>query len=342
MSTDFTLTPQTTGKPHKYKDKSSSKPLKRKRSTSERALESSPTKKPRPRKSSKHSLQASPNPNSSDRSPFHHAKYSLYVPLSPITQLHPLEGICAEHLSPLILTYYPPFHGVVLSYSNAILSEDPNLAYKSGGRVLARSVDEYAVSFVWVTADFLIFQPRKGDLIEGWINLQNDGYLGLVCWNFFNASIERKRLPKDWVWKGGGLNVRRKSKGKGDAQSEGSDADMVNLGVEDDKFEDEQGYFKDAEGRKVEGRITFLVKNTEALSSIDRDKGVIRIEGTMLDEKEEQELLEQESIRMNGKVGRNGRPAELEFAMSGATGKPPTGNQETAQRPQRSKHKVKN
>jgi hypothetical protein len=47
--------------------------------------------------------------------------------LAPISQLHSLAGICAEHLSPLILTYYPPFKGVVLSYSNAQLSKHPDL-----------------------------------------------------------------------------------------------------------------------------------------------------------------------------------------------------------------------
>lgn len=210
--------------------------------------------------------------------------------------------------------------------------------------MLARSVDEYAVSFVWVTADFLIFQPKRGDLIEGWINLQNDGYLGLVCWNFFNASIERKRLPKDWVWKEGGLYVRKKSKGKRDGQREASDLDRVESGAEGNDVDDKQGYFQDAEGNKVEGRITFWVKDMETLSSIDRDKGVVRIEGTMLDEKEEKELLEQESIRMNGKVGPNGRPAEHEFAMSGARGKPLTVNPDNIEQPQKKKkknHRVK-
>src|SRR5450432_1640489 len=56
-------------------------------------------------------------------SPFHTQTSSIYLPLAPISQRQPLEGICAEHLSPLILTYYPQLSGVILSYSQPRMSE---------------------------------------------------------------------------------------------------------------------------------------------------------------------------------------------------------------------------
>src|SRR5437764_11568773 len=88
-------------------------------------------------------------------SPFVSQKSSLFLPLAPISQRHPVEGLCAEHISPLILTYYAPFRAVIISYSNPRISCSPEGPEGSEEReVLARSIDEYAAGFVWVTADF--------------------------------------------------------------------------------------------------------------------------------------------------------------------------------------------
>lgn len=206
-----------------------------------------------------------------EESPFHVQTSSLYLPLAPISQRTPIEGICAEHLSPLILTYYPPFHGVVLSYNNPRLSEEP---YKNdGSHVLMKSIDEYAVSWAWVTAEFLLFKPTRGGWLEGYVNLQNEGHLGIVCWNLFNASIERQRLPKDWKWIG----------------TEDLDGDGY--------AEDGVGYYVDGAGIKIDGIVKFRVKDIE--SSHDRERGFLSIEGTMLDDKDENELLEQENAINN-------------------------------------------
>ncbi|TVY54832.1 DNA-directed RNA polymerase I subunit rpa43, partial [Lachnellula suecica] len=124
-------------------------------------------------------------------SPFHLQTSSLFLPLAPVSQKKPLEGLCAEHLSPLILTYYPPLAGVLLSYHNPRLSEKP-FGNDGTEEVLLQNIDEYAVSWAWVTAEFLLFKPEKGAWLEGYVNLANEGHVGIVCWNLFNASIERK------------------------------------------------------------------------------------------------------------------------------------------------------
>ncbi|OBT47172.1 hypothetical protein VE00_03399 [Pseudogymnoascus sp. WSF 3629] len=205
--------------------------------------------------------------DSTNESPFHVQTSSLYLPLAPISQRTPVEGICAEHLSPLILTYYPPFHGVVLSYSNPRLAEAP---FQDGGdKVMMKSNDEYAVSWTWVTAEFMLFKPTRGGWLEGYVNLQNEGHLGIVCWNLFNASIERQRLPKEWKWVGAE-----------DLEGEGYAEDGV-------------GYYVDAAGVKIEGIVKFRVKDIE--SSHDRERGFLSIEGTMLEDKEENELLAEEN-----------------------------------------------
>lgn len=83
------------------------------------------------------------------------------------------------------------------------MSEEPDTEVQtSRDSVLSRSIDEYAVSFVWLTADFLIFRPEKGTELVGHVNLQAESVLGLICYNYFNAAIEKSRLPEDWSWDG--------------------------------------------------------------------------------------------------------------------------------------------
>ena len=261
--------------------------------------------------------------DAADQSPFYTQTSSLYLPLSPISQLHPLQGICAEHLSPLILTYHRPFRGVVLSYSNARLSEHPRNLPPGAQQeqVLARSVDEYAASFVWVTADFLIFKPQKGGWTEGWVNLQNEGHLGLVCWNLFNASIERKGLLQGWRWVEGGLEKGSKKKSKHArnlSESEASQGEMEPQTTNDDQ--DPQGYFEDEEGNKIEGPLRFRIRDVDTSLTSDPGKSFLSIEGTLLTEREEEALLEQDATRSKSHSRREGsRPrAQPDLLMSGA------------------------
>ena len=315
------LTPKSHKKP---KDKAESKVEKKRKRDAQDDTEPSPSKRHHSEKNPRPSaapIDLSKVAGSPGDSPFYLQTSSLYLPLSPIAQLHPVQGLCAEHLSPLILTYYPPFHGVVLSYSNARLSEDPNRsgAGSLGEKVLAQSIAEYAVSYVWVTAEFLIFKPQRGGWIEGWINLQNEGHLGLVCWNLFNASIDRKRLPKEWRWVAGGMDGRRKSSLK----NRGGGSDIEDTEQQDGAYgvEEVEGHFEDAEGQKIEGRFRFRVKNVEPSLTSEREKGFLSIEGTMLNDEEEKELLEQEinKVRRRG-AGPLGRRMQSDHIMAGALG----------------------
>ncbi|KAI6249865.1 DNA-directed RNA polymerase I subunit RPA43 [Erysiphe necator] len=198
-------------------------------------------------------------------SPFCLQTSSLYIPLSPVSQKFPIEGMCAEHLSPLILTYYPPFNGLILSYSDPILSEEP--FHNDGNTVLLKNIDEYGMSWGWLTANFLILKLKKGTWLEGVIRLQNDGFLGVVCWNLFNASIERSKLPMDWKWK--------------EACEISEFEDLNHLTT---KSEESAGFYVDGQGKKVGGKIRFKVIEIE--SSQDRERGFLSIAGSMLSNEE--------------------------------------------------------
>lgn len=259
-------------------------------------------------------------PQKEPASPFYQQKTSLYLPLPPISQKHALQGICAEHISPLILTYYPPFHGVIISYSNARLSTEPQT--EASNPAYARAIDEYASSFVWLTADFLIFKPRRSSVIEGYVNLQSESTVGLLCLNFFNASIERRRLPKEWIWIPGGMKAIGKRKLKKAAKETTSESDggkADNDYAAGQTLEDAEGYFQDQAGKKIGGLLRFRVKNVDTSKNMDRESGFVSIEGTMLSEDEERQLQEQERIRIPD-VGRKqfGWQKEPSNAMTGA------------------------
>ena len=220
-------------------------------------------------------------------SAFHIQTSSLYLPLAPVSQQYPLEGLCAEHLTPLVLTYYPPFQGLILSYSNPRLSVKP--FENDGDSTLLQNIDEYAVSWAWVTAEFLVFKPDQETWVEGYVNLQNEGHLGLVCWNLFNASIERKRLPEDWKWVG----VEDQERG----------AEGMELG--ETYAEDGVGYYIDGEGKKIDGKVSFRIMDIE--TSQDKERGFFSMAGTMLDAEAERELVESEKATQKGGRGIAGR-----------------------------------
>lgn len=298
------------------------------------------SKKSKPPNSTDHAFTPLPEPNSLANTVLQHQTASLYLPVSPISQQHALQGICAEHLSPLILTYYPPLHGVVLSYGNLRLAETPESSAEVLGEtspsVLARSIDEYAVSFVWVTADFLIFRPKRGGWIEGWVNLQNESHIGLVCWNLFNASIERNRLPRGWEWIGISRSTGSKAKLKSSGEEEQGNVNGVYEEAEPStKTVEHEGHFVDESGNPIDGLVRFQVKDFDTSSTTDREKGFISIEGTLLPEKEEQHLLDKEAI-VNGSQRR--KPRIFRNAIEGS--RPAASSSNTALGTPKVKHRV--
>lgn len=195
-------------------------------------------------------------------SPFFQRTSSFYLPLSPCAANFPLEGLLAEHISPLLLTYYPPLNGVLLSYSNARLFEHPHSdAEENEGQVLSQCINEYAVTFTWLTADFVLFRPRRGTWMAGYVRLGNENMIGLVCYNYFNAVIERERMPTEWTWVSEDEEVEeQKGRRRGTVES--------------------VGFFRDGHGKRVEGKVVFRVEDFDALQG--EGGGSVSIMGTLL------------------------------------------------------------
>ena len=257
-----------------------------------------------------------------ETSPFYQQTSSLFLPLAPIAQRHPVQGLCAEHLSPLLLTYYPPLHGVVIAYTNPRCSSTSDVTSATDGRqhIYARSISEYAASFVWLTADFLVFRPQKGNVVDGYINLQNESNIGLLCWNFFSASIDRNMLPRDWRWFPGDLKVaKRKRKlkaGTPDSDTGVDGAEEVQR-VQIEKPEDTEGFFQDETGKRIGGFVHFKVQCVDTSGSMHRENGYLSIHGNLLSDEEWQERGGSPNMR-NNRVRQRDMDGKMSPAMATA------------------------
>lgn len=280
----------------------------------------------------------------STHSPFRLRKSSLYLPISPISTTYATQGLCADHISPLLLSYYPPLEGVLLSYSNVRLShEEPSISANDTPshdsdpnfeQAYANVIESYGPFYTYLTADFLLFAPKMGDVIEGHVILQNEGNVGLISYNFFNASIERKRLPKSWSWVGpkGGLQGK-KSRRKGnhynnDDDKDGDDDDASTGSKSDVEMLDTdiaspgKGHFLTSKHPPtvLSGTIQFRVVKVEKARNADREQGLLSIEGTLLTPEQEEKARKAERERdrkTNGGVDRGSR-RERKRLMSGA------------------------
>ena len=180
--------------------------------------------------------------------------------------------------------------GVVLAYNQPFLSGDPGIGTMDHPEVFATCVNEYAASFAWVTADFLLFRPTPGMWIEGYVTIQNEGHLGLLCLNLFNASIARSRMPTEWNWKGSALPVSPGRQANGRGRSQGHDEDEDTNGSQADvgdvrEVTEDEGYWENSRGKRVEGALRFRVIDLIVSRPGDRDKGFFGIEGSLLTEK---------------------------------------------------------
>jgi DNA-directed RNA polymerase I subunit RPA43 len=278
------------------------------------------------------SEQSDPN------SPFRLVTATMYLPLSPISisPTHALASLLAEHLSPLLLTYYPPFKGIVMAYSNASISSEALAPEQRGENpqplTLATTAPEYGVLYVYLTATFLVFRPQKGQVLEGWVNVQSDGFLGAVVYNLFSVGIERKRLPPSWKWvppgaddEESGSDALRKTKSKKTGFSTATSGEEDEASKPDfnpereffapfprtvmrnpidsyELFEDEQedadasatGYFQSVSGHRVRGTVRFRVRDVDVIPGADPDRGFMSIEGTMLSPEEEARLVDED------------------------------------------------
>ena len=141
--------------------------------------------------------------------------------------------------------------------------------------------------------------------MEGYVNVQNESRLGVLCWNLFNASIERKRLPKDWRWDG--PTSRQRTPRTRDIDEEDGEEDEDGIQREGEEEEPEGG-FVDGQSEAVMGRrVQFRIVDWELDQSARADtsantSSLVSFEGTMLNQEDEdkikRELMRKEADRL--------------------------------------------
>ncbi|XXH04057.1 hypothetical protein Hte_010468 [Hypoxylon texense] len=264
--------------------------------------------------------------------PFFTQTVSQYLPLFPSGLVEPIEGFADQHLRPLLNRYVPNFRGVLLAYRNPRIGEAPgkgSLTEESAMEdvVLLESINEYAVNFGWLTVEVDLFRPTRGAWMEGTVNLQGEGHIGVVCWDMFNASIEAARLPHGWRWVDLLSKDEETTKGKG-KNSRKKTAEEAKLPtpepLEDQENDDTQihttGYWVDETGARIRGGAKFYFRIKHYEVGISGDFGYLSIEGTMLDEKEEKakyteemEVLRRRRLKHGGRKEQKRLP---EFSMT--------------------------
>ena len=263
---------------------------------------------------------------------------SLLLPLPPIaiSTTTALSSLLAQHISPLLLTYHPPLKGIILSFSDAVLSStqptdaeaadppptsptEPEDDSAPSDLQLAHCRDEHGVSFIWLTCTFLLFSPHPGDELSGYINIASDGFVGLITYNYFQVSIGKERIPKTWRWiesstpsTSADTSKSRKKKGKTqklrDEDSSPTpqippvDTPSTTATEHQDSTPDEEGsgFFTTdpTNPAPISGPVTYRVTDTELIpSGHAADKWTLRIQGTLLDEPDEQEVREAEKTK---------------------------------------------
>ncbi|KAI1322141.1 hypothetical protein F5Y16DRAFT_53153 [Xylariaceae sp. FL0255] len=268
--------------------------------------------------------------------PFFTQTVSQYLPLHPFGIIEPVQGYADQHLKPLLNRYVPSFGGVLLAYRNPRLGEAPgrgSLSLNSDEDDIAvlESINEYAVTFGWLTVEVDLFRPARGAWLEGLVNLQGGGHIGVVCWGKFNASIEAERLPRGWRWVD--LLPKGKNQNTGTTEAVAMEEDEAEEVEAEEEPEVEAevdssqvhiaGYWVDENKKRIKSgtKLCFRIKNYEV--GVSGDYGYLSIEGTMLSEADEEKKVREEvektrrrKLRQGGGLLRGEQRRLPEYSMT--------------------------
>ncbi len=152
------------------------------------------------------------------------------------------------------------------------------------------AINECAAGFAWMTAEMDLFCPSRGAAMEGKLTLQSEGHIGLVCWNKFNASIEASRLPSGWNWVDTSNELAETG---GESHMDVDDEQGGDDALDKEGLEQlhSVGYWVDESGIRVSGKLSFRIKNFQLFAG---DHQYLSIEGTMLDQLAERQLVDTE------------------------------------------------
>lgn len=182
----------------------------------------------------------------------------MYLSLAPCHLSNPINGLKCQHLDPMVMKYFPKADGVVLGYFNIELNQSKQ-AEEALDVILSKVDDSTPFTFLWIKVDLLIWKPRVGDVLEGYVYMQTQSHIGLLVHDTFNASIKVRSIPRDWLF----------------VPSQEDEYNEENQQGSSSKFRS-YGYWTDSKGIKIEGKIKFTVKGVHTTGKM------VSIEGTLI------------------------------------------------------------
>ena len=210
----------------------------------------------------------------------------LYVSLAPCFINDPINGIKAQHLDPLVMTYFPKAKGVVIAYSNLKLSPENKTTDTDDNPIYVSTVSNSSpFTYLWVTVDLLIWQPNAGDIIEGYSYMQTASHIGLLVHDTFNATIKKLNIPAEWRFVPSQVDEY--------AESEQDTGKFKSF-----------GYWVDENDVKIEGKIKFTVKSVHASGR------VVSLAGTLIkpgSEKDAQPVIRERRSSNSGVNASSGK-----------------------------------
>ncbi len=255
-----------------------------------------------------------PDIPSNPQFPFFSQTVSLYEAVYPVGWAEPVTSCEYQYLRHLQNKYVPSLRGVLMDYKNVTLGAEPTRVGATKNDEMPttlKSQREYAVGFGWITADVELFVPSRGAWMEGSVNLQTEGHIGVVCFGKFNASIEARRLPPSWKW------VSNEDPEAEGMEETGSVVAPDEHGVVHQIHS--TGFWVDANGDKIKGKIRFRIRNYDVGSS--GETTYLSLEGTMLDKAAEKNLVKEEARTIQARRNNKGsrvieRRRVPEFSMT--------------------------
>lgn len=208
---------------------------------------------------------------------------SVYVSLAPVYSLDPVAGVKAQHLDPLLMTYFPAARGIVLAYYNLRLSGRQNKEESviSKPPMASKVCSDRPITFLWISVDFVIWRPKPDDLIEGWVCLQSPFYINLLIHDTFRATIKRDDIPPDWSFISSEVKEPEDNKTLTSFmdhtinQIEVKDTDNTRKSQTIFRNPHSLGYWVDGKGNKIVGKLRFLVKSFDVSGRTASVQGII-------------------------------------------------------------------
>jgi len=177
-------------------------------------------------------------------SPYTLVTASRYFAISPAYSTNPTLGIQHDHLDPLVFKYDPTLGGVVLLHQN--------LRFKA---TTAKVMYESPFAYTWVDVDFILWKPREGMVLEGWVNNASPSHVGLLFANVFSVAVAKGGIPKAWKW----------------VDEEDEDKEGY-----DDGYGTTLGHWEDESGNLVKDLVRFVVV------AVKVDGGMLSLEGSFV------------------------------------------------------------